>query len=128
MNKRFQDLDTITENDIQAVFQRNDSAELVLVSVSIALISPDLDIAQDACIRLCSHSSPLVKGNALVSLGHLARRFRQLDELRVKPIIEEALEDTNEYICSSAQSAADEIHQFLGWTFKGHEYARDAGV
>jgi hypothetical protein len=64
----------------------------------------------------------MVRGNALASLGHLARRFRSLDEQAVKPVIEAALGDTDEYVRVHAQSAADEIHQFLHWNIQGHKY------
>jgi hypothetical protein len=57
-----------------------------------------------------------------MSLGHLARRFRTLDEKTVKPIIEQALLDKDEYIRMNAKSAADEIHQFLHWKIDGHSY------
>jgi hypothetical protein len=45
-----------------------------------------------------------------------------LDEQAVKPIIESALLDSDEYVRVSAKSAADEIHQFLHWNIQGHVY------
>lgn len=50
------------------------------------------------------------------------RLYRELDEPGIKPIIESSLQDVDEYICMSAKSAADEIHQFLHWRIKGHAY------
>lgn len=122
MESRFQDLESITVADIQAAVERNDPAELALVPVTVALVAQDLELAMDICCRLAVHDDPAVRGNAIVSLGHLARRFRSLDELRVKPLLEAALRDDNDGVRSLAKSAADEAHQFLHWTISGHTY------
>ena len=63
-----------------------------------------------------------MRGNALVSLGHLARRYRMLDEQSVKPLIESELLDSHEYVRLYAKSVADENHQFLQWNNRGHVY------
>jgi len=119
---RFQELERFTARDIDAALERNDPQELQLVSVTVALACPDQAAAQDACLRLSRHAHNKVRGNAVMSLGHLARRFRTLDEQVVKPLIESALHDADEYVRTRAKSAADEIHQFLGWSIAGHVY------
>jgi hypothetical protein len=119
---RFQDLEGFTAGDIDAAIERNDPHELQLVSVTVALSCPDRAVAQDACLRLSRHAHHKVRGNAIMSLGHLARRFRVLDEPTVKPLVESALQDADEYVRTRAKSAADEIHQFLGWSIAGHVY------
>jgi hypothetical protein len=119
---KFQDLEHFTGEDIDAAILRNDPEELQLVPVIVALASPDVACAQSLCIRMFSHGDSRVRGNAVMSLGHLARRFRQLDEKKVKPLVEHALRDGDEYVRTSAKSAADEIHQFLHWQIAGHEY------
>jgi len=120
---KFQDLDHFTTGDLSAAMERNDPIELQMVSVTVALSCEDRLIAQEICLRLSGHSHEKVRGNAIMSLGHLARRFRNLDEQTVKPIIESALQDADEYVRVHAKSAADEIHQFLGWSIAGHVYA-----
>ena len=122
MIKRIQDLDAITIKDVNGALLRNDPAELQLLSITIALSDLDFNFTQSVCIRLCSWDNGTIRGNALVSLGHLARRYRMLDEQSVKPVIESALLDSDEYVRISAKSAADEIHQFLHWDIRGHAY------
>ncbi len=120
---KFQDLERFTTDDIIAAIKRKDPYELSLVSVTVALMCPDRLVAQDVCLNLCDDVfDDRVRGNAVMSLGHLARRFRSLDEQSVKPIIESALNDRDEYVRTHAKSAADEIHQFLGWRIAGHVY------
>lgn len=122
MTQKFQDLITITERDVNAALLRNDPEELQFVSLTLALSDLDYNFTQSVCIRLCASEQSKVRGNALVSLGHLARRFRMLNELTVKPVIESALRDKDEYVRVSAKSAADEIHQFQHWQITGHHY------
>ena len=92
------------------------------MSITIALSDLDFNLVQTVCIQLCSSPDNEVHGNALASLGHLARRFRQLDEQAVRPLLESGLRDVDSYVRDRAKSAADEIHQFLHWNIKGHVY------
>lgn len=119
---KFQDLEQFTEHDAEEAIRRNNSAELQLVSVTVALASPDQCFAERVCVRLAAHRDANVRANAFISLGHLARRFRILDETTVKPLIEAGLRDPEEYVRANAKSAADEIHQFLHWKISGHMY------
>lgn len=122
MTIKFQDIETVTAKDVSAALLRNDPGELQFVSLTIALSDLDHCFTQSVCTQLCSSKDSRVRGNALISLGHLARRFGHLDELTIKPIIESSLMDTDEYVRMSAKSAADEIHQFLHWRIAGHVY------
>ncbi len=124
---RFQDLPSFTFADVRAAIDRNDVDELPLVPITVALTCPDLAPAMDVCIELAASRIAAVRGNALVSLGHLARRFRSLDESRVRPLIEAGLADPDDDIRALAGSAADEIHQFLHWTILGHTYGHSDG-
>ncbi len=120
---KFQDLEHFTIGDVDAAMERSDLLELQLVSVTVAIACEDRLIAQQVCLTLAGHTNNRIRGNAIMSLGHLARRFRNLDEAAVKPLIEAALTDADEYVRVHARSAADEIHQFLGWNISGHTYA-----
>jgi HEAT repeat protein len=122
MALRFQDLESFTAADVEAALQRNDPSELALVPITAALLARDVALAMDVCCRLARDPAPPVRGSAVVSLGHLARRFGMLDEHRVRPLLEEALRDPDEGVRSLAKSAADEVHQFLHWTIAGHTY------
>jgi hypothetical protein len=119
---KFQDLEKFTPKDVNLALLRNDPDELQFVSITVALSDLDFNFIQAVCIRLASHNDEKVSGNALVSLGHLARRFRLLDEHAVRPLIESALRSGSDYVRASAKSAADEIHQFLHWQIRGHIY------
>ena len=122
MKKKLQDQGVITVKEVMNALLRNDAAELRLVAITLALSDLDFHFTQSVCIQLCSSENDKVRGNALISLGHLARRYRILDEQTVKPIVEKGLHDASDYVRECAKSAADEIHQFLHWTIQGHVY------
>lgn len=119
---RLQDLEQFSQDDVEAAILRNEPDELKLVPVTVALAFPNHNFAEAVCVRLFSHYDPKVRGNSLISLGHLARQFHVLDESVVKPLIERGLCDEDEYVRVHAKSAADEIHQFLHWQIEGHVY------
>lgn len=119
---KIQDLPLVTFEDIQAALVRNDPEEMHLVPIVVALSYPDPLTAQSVCVTLSINPDNKVRANALISLGHLARRFRALDESVVRPLIESAIRDSEPSIREQALAAADEIHQFLHWTISGHVY------
>ncbi len=122
VSAKFQDLETFSDCDIAAAIKRNDPDELQLLPITIALAGQDQSVAETTCLLLCSHVQSRIRAHAVMSLGYLARRFRVLDEGRVKPVIEAALAESDEYVRMHAQAAADEICQFLHWDIKGHVY------
>ncbi len=122
MSEKFQDLEQFSANDVAAAVERNDPDELQLVSITIALSCPDLRLAEETCLTLSAYAHRKVRAHAVMSFGYLARRFRRLDEQRVKPVIEAALMDPDEYVHMHAKAAADEICQFLHWDIPGHVY------
>ncbi len=122
MSTKFQDLETFSDNDITAAIERNDPEELQLLPITLALSGQDQVMAETTCLLLSNHVQSRIRAHAVMSLGYLARRFRMLDEARVKPVIEAALAESDEYVRMHAHSAADEICQFLHWDIKGHVY------
>lgn len=122
MIKKIQDLEIITPKEVNLALLRNDPEELQLVSVTLALSDLDFNFTQSVCVQLCSSMNSKVQGNALVSLGYLARRYRHLDEQTIKPLVESLLQNPDVFVRGCAKSAADEIHQFLHWKIEGHTY------
>lgn len=122
MHVKFQDIPDFTEQDVEDAVARNADDELPLVPLIVAMVSNDVDYAVRICTMLAEHDKPGVRANAICGLGHLARRFGTLNEPSVRPIITAALSHHDPDIRLSAKSAADEIHQFLGWHFPGHTF------
>jgi hypothetical protein len=110
-----------TAEEAEAAIARDDPAELYVVPISISMYHEDLEWAQALCLKLSSHRDVTVRGNAVLGFGHLARRFRKLDEGVVRPIIENALLDAESYVRGQAYAAASDVTHFLGWKVKGQD-------
>ena len=109
-----------TRQDMEAAIERNQPDELLHVPVCVSMDPPDCAWAQDICLRLSGHPHFNVRGNAILGFGHLARTCRALDELKVKPLIEAALHDRDEFVRGQAYSSASDVVQYLGWTVTGY--------
>jgi hypothetical protein len=103
---------------VEAAFERDDPRELEDLVLEIALDAREREWAQACCAELARHRNANVRGNALVGLGHLARRFGQLDPQRIKRIVSIALWDRSDYVRRQARSAAEDLATFLDWEFE----------
>ena len=113
--QKFNQLDTFTKTDVMAAIDRDTPDELLYVPVAVSLNGPDLVWATTICIRLASHDHALVRGNAVLGFGHLARRGADLPKNQVIPLVKEALHHTDDFVCHQATAAADDLRLFLGW-------------
>ena len=109
-----------TKQEMEAAIERNQPDELLHVPICVSMDPPDCAWAQDICLRLSGHSHFNVRGNAILGFGHLARTCKALDEQQVKPLIEAALRDDDEYVRGQADSAANDVVQYLGWEVTGY--------
>jgi hypothetical protein len=112
---QYQALPKLSRLEIKKAIDDNDLELLVLAPISAAFFSEDSFWAQDVCVRLSSHENPQVRGNAILGFGHIARIYRLLDESVVKPIVESALRDNNDFVRSQAIASADDLEHFLLW-------------
>ena len=103
---------------IDAAIARDEPRELRVAVLAVALRADDAVWAESVCERLWQHRSAGVRGNAVLGLGHIARIHGQLDETRVRPILEAALRDPDAEVRGQAEAAADDIQQYLGWSLK----------
>lgn len=83
--------------------------------IGLALNSPTLAPALEVSLAAAQVSDPLVRGNALLSFGHLARRFGQLPREPVYDLVAHGLVDADGHVRGQADTAADDLEQFLGW-------------
>jgi hypothetical protein len=111
--RRYEDIPEFTRRDVEDIVSRGNPAELCYVAISVSMFSTDFDWAQSICLLLASHIDVTVRGNAVLSLGHLARRFGRLDLNVVGPVYQAAIHDPEDYVRSQAESGLDDIVHFL---------------
>ena len=83
--------------------------------IGLTLHSPTLAPVLEVSLIAARSSDPLVRGNALLSFGHLARRFGELPRDPVYTLVAQGLSDHDAYVRGQADAAADDLGQFLGW-------------
>jgi hypothetical protein len=115
---RTADPQEVLRRRVEAAFERDYPRELEDLALEIALDAREREWAQACCAELARHRNANVRGNALVGLGHLARRFGQLDPQRIKRIVSIALWDRSDYVRRQARSAAEDLATFLDWEFE----------
>jgi hypothetical protein len=113
------------EADVEAVLDRGDPSQLLYAPITVSLNPPDCVWAQAICVRLARHPDPNVRGNAICGFGHLARTCGSLDESIVRPLVEAALCDTEQYVYGHAQDAVADLTHHLGWRFESSSGAGD---
>ena len=109
---RYQPIPELSRAEVEEALCHN-SEHLSTAVLSAALFSDDCGWAESICIRAASNKKPTVRGNAILGLGHIARRFGDFNQPQVTTkIIETALSDYSEYVRGQAESAADDISAF----------------
>jgi hypothetical protein len=83
--------------------------------IGLALHSPALAPALEVALIAARSSDPLLRGNALLSFGHLARRFDGIPREPVYELVVQGLADPDSHVRGQADAAADDLDLFLGW-------------
>ncbi len=107
------------------VLERDDPVELMEWVLEFASEGEDRELAENCCARLARHRNAMVRGNAMLGFGHLARRFGRLDSNRVRRLVDTGLCDGSDYVREQARSAAEDLKTFLDWDFEIPEVSPD---
>jgi hypothetical protein len=105
----------LSKDEVEAAISRNNPDELSVAVLSAALYSNDRDWAEKVCIRFANYNHFNVRGNAILGFGHIARIHDKLTENIVRPLIEAALVDIEDYVRGQAESAVNDVEFFLKW-------------
>jgi hypothetical protein len=105
-----------TYGGVQALrdaLEKDDPEVLGPMIIAAALYEEDFDVVYKACVQISSHSDEIVRGNAILGFGHLARLFGRLGD-EAPGLVKNALLDTSEYVRGQAYAAAGDLRHFLG--------------
>ena len=106
-----------TMQEVEEVIGKGDPDELLYVPIIVSMDPPDPEWAQEICLKLVNHNHWKVRGNSILGFGHLARTTGTLDRERVLPLVKSALSDPHKYVRGHAHDAAEDIKNYLGWSF-----------
>ena len=107
----YEPLPELTPQQVEAALGRTEPDELGMTVIAAAL-NWDADDAEALCLRLAKHEDPTVRGNAVLRLGHLARRFGSLSARSIATV-EAAQSDRASYVRGQAEAAWDDVCSFV---------------
>ena len=111
--RTYVEIKALMPSEVDDILHRGNPLELRYAAISVSMFSDDYEWALSICLQLTKNTDSIVRGNAIQSLGHLARRFRKLDLNVVEPIYRSALQERDEYIRSQAEDMLDDIRYYL---------------
>lgn len=80
--------------------------------VGAALYEENFDAVYGACLAL-AHPDEVVRGNAVLGFGHIARQFRRLGDEALE-IVRASKNDSSAYVRGQAEAAAMDLRDYLG--------------
>ena len=111
---KYESPDGLSHEAAEALATGGDVTALSKALISLSSSDPDLRWTADFLLRLTQHSNPNVRGNAVLGLGHLARRFRTLPNRdAAAAAVKAGLADPDAFVRGQADSAADDLGSFL---------------
>ena len=112
---KYESPNAATLADVEALAERGHNDTLSAAIIGLALNDSDRNGVAALCRRLATHADEAVRGNAILGFGHLARRFRSLDDAdAIAEIIRAGLADSSAWVRGQADAAADDFEQYTG--------------
>jgi len=96
----------------QAAFEAQNYALLPSLIIGVSLYSSEIEEVEAFLVEAASCPNEYVRGNALLGLGHLARRSGLHNRATAEAMVSAGLLDVSPYVRGQAQSAQDDISQF----------------
>lgn len=113
----YQAIEPLSREEVDAVVERDNPSELLIVILSVAIHDEDRSFAELFCQKYSNHSDSNVRGNAILGFAHIARIQGSLNEHVIKPIIKKGLIDENEYVRGHSIDAKEDTEWFLKWKY-----------
>lgn len=107
-----------TQAEMEKAIVEGDIEKLIYVPLFASLYYKDRNFAEKVCIELSVHPNSNVRAMAIEGFEHLARIDGKLNKDIVKPIIENALKDKDEFVRSNAEQTRDATKQYFRWKYK----------
>lgn len=103
---------TPTRAELDAALDVDDVEALREMVVAVTALGDDPGLATNLVRRLITHEDEFVRGNAVLGVGHIARRFGSVTPDLLQKVRAAAL-DPSEHVRGHAASAADDLQMFL---------------
>lgn len=102
--------------DVEYAILNDQIERLIEMTIAVSMYSEESLWAESVCFRLATHNDWNVRGNAILGFGHIARVHGKIERIEARQLINAALVDHEEYVRGQAESAADDVSHYLGWS------------
>jgi len=109
--------ETYSTTEIKVLIGLNEVYELTYLPMAL-LLKKDQYFVEEVCIMLSTHENEIVRGNAILTFGHIARLYNRMLNADIFDIVCGALRDKSRYVRGQASCAADDLGDFVGWEFE----------
>lgn len=112
--KRYEEPLPMSRQEVEAALSLGSDPEVCSALISATLHDQERSWVEGLCEGLAGHSSPEVRGLVATCLGHIARLHRQLDLMRLQPVLERLASDLEPSVRNRVEDALDDLETFLG--------------
>jgi hypothetical protein len=102
-----------TRAELDAALGRDDPGALQEMVIAVTSLSDDQTQATDLVRVLVNHRDEYVRGNAVLGIGYIARRFGSVPP-DLSAAVRAAARDPSDHVSGHAMSAADDLSIFAG--------------
>lgn len=88
-----------------------DRGKVTEALISIGLDEMDGEWAQHTCLQFIGHPDDEIAAAAIVAIGHIARRFGEVDMTKITPAFEQARQRSSS-LSAAVNDAMDDIKMF----------------
>jgi hypothetical protein len=109
----YEPISRMTKRDMIAALKSEDPNTVLRGLLSAALYSGDGIWAEKLVYKFIDHEDPHVRGNALLSLGHIARIHGTLDRQRAIDVLRVAKHDRHEFVRGQALDSLEDVQHWI---------------
>lgn len=102
---------SLTHDEAISFLTTKDLSKVTEALISIGLNETDSTWAQEICLRYMSNDDEDIASAAIIAIGHIARRFGQLDMAKISPALQQA-KTKSPFLSGAVQDTLDDIQMF----------------
>lgn len=110
MTMRYHD-PSLTHDEAVQYLATSDVSKVTEALISIGLDEMDGAWAQETCLQFIEHKEGDIAAAAIVAIGHIARRFGEVDMKKIAPAFEQARRRSPS-LSAAVNDAMDDIEMF----------------
>lgn len=102
---------SLSHDEAISFLTTTDLSKVTEAIISIGLNETDATWAQETCLRYVSNDDENIASAAIIAIGHIARRFGELDMAKISPALQQA-KTKSTFLSGAVQDTLDDIQMF----------------